>query len=31
MATQPIVIFGGFLSFTMLYWEMHDALATILL
>ncbi|MBC7252322.1 MAG: alpha/beta fold hydrolase [Anaerolineae bacterium] len=26
---QPIVIFGGFLSFTMLYWDMHDALAQL--
>lgn len=26
---QPIVIFGGFMSFSMLYWEMRDALASI--
>jgi pimeloyl-ACP methyl ester carboxylesterase len=29
MATQPIVIFGGFLSFAMLYGEMRNALASI--
>jgi pimeloyl-ACP methyl ester carboxylesterase len=27
--SQPIVIFGGFLSFTMLYWRMRDTLAGI--
>jgi pimeloyl-ACP methyl ester carboxylesterase len=29
MAAQPIVIFGGFLSFTMLYWGMRDVLESI--
>jgi len=28
MIAQPIVIFGGFMSFSMLYWEMRDALAS---
>ena len=28
-SAQPIVIFGGFLSFSMLYWEMRDALERI--
>jgi pimeloyl-ACP methyl ester carboxylesterase len=26
---QPLVIFGGFMSFTMLYWDMRDALQRI--
>jgi pimeloyl-ACP methyl ester carboxylesterase len=26
---QPIVLFGGFMSFTMLYWDMRDALKHI--
>jgi pimeloyl-ACP methyl ester carboxylesterase len=29
MTTQPIVIFGGFLSFTILYWGMRDTLASV--
>lgn len=28
-APQPTVIFGGFLSFTMLYWGMRDTLSSI--